>query len=123
MHQRMRVSIDDSLHHTGDDAIALHGEYYTVAHVDSSRHSMIIAAGGDFGFYENDTLTFYGSDTLCKGSSTIASLHSVSQPVSTTGKTVPFLSDLKPFAYDDCDFMEVSLPHMTLGSLDLSALQ
>ena len=111
----MRVYItNDTLHRPGDDAIALHGEYYIVAQIDSSQHSMIIAAGGDFGFYENDTLTFYGSDTVCKGSSTVVSLRSVSQPDSTNGRTIPVLSDMKPYFYNDCDFMEVS----TAGSHD-----
>ena len=71
---------------------------------------MVIASGGGIGFDRNDTLTFYGKDTVCKGSSTVKSLHSVIQPDSTQGKVNPVLSDLKPFAYDDCDFMEVSLP-------------
>ena len=97
-----------SLRGVGDDGIAMHGQYYAVVEIHSNQQSIIIASNGGIGFSKNDTLTFYGNDTACKGSSAITSLHSVTQPDETQGKINPTLSDLKPFAYDDCDFLEVS---------------
>lgn len=88
----------------------MHGQYYAVVQTNPSQQSMVIASGGGIGFDKGDTLTFYEEDTTGKGSSTVMSLHSVMQPDSTQGKVNPALSDLKPFAYDDCDFMEVSWP-------------
>ena len=105
------------LYGVGDDGIAMHGQYYAVVQTNSSQYSMVIASGGGLGFNKNDTLIFYGSDTGSKGTSTIVSLHSVMQPDSTQGKISPVLSDLKPFTYDDCDFLEVSLPSMKLVSI------
>ncbi len=99
----------------------MHGQYYAVVQVNPSQHSMVIASGGGIGFNKNDTVVFYGKDTANKGSSTVTSLHSVMQPDSTQGKVNPALSDLKPFAYDDCDFMEVSLPNtQTVPKIGLS---
>ena len=94
----------------GDDGIAMHGQYYAVVSTDASQHTMIVASAGEFGFLVDDVLTFYGADTVCKGSSTIASLHSVMQPDATDGKSNPILSDLKPFSYDDCDYIQASSP-------------
>lgn len=91
----------------GDDGIAMHGQYYAVADVDPQRQAMTVASNGEFAFDKGDTLIFYGSDTRCKGRAVIVSLHSVDQPDATDGKISENLSDLKPYAYDDCDFMEV----------------
>ena len=91
----------------GDDGIAMHGQYYAVADVDLRRQAVTIASNGEFAFDKGDTLTLYGSDTRCKGSAVIVSLHSVGQPDATDGKISENLSDLKPYFYDDCDFMEV----------------
>ena len=87
----------------------MHGQYYAVVQINASQHSMVIATSGGVGFNPGDTLMFYGQDTIAKGSSTVASMHSVMQPDSTQGMLNSVLSDRKPFAYDDCDFMEVSL--------------
>ena len=103
----MRATFVTDSFGAGDDGIAMHGQYYAVVQTNVSQHSMVIASGGGLGFNNNDTLVFYGRDTAGKGSSTVTSLHSVMQPDSTQGKINPALSDLKPFAYDDCDFMEV----------------
>ena len=85
----------------------MHGQYYAVADVDPGRQAMTIASNGKVAFDRGDTLTVYGSDTRCKGSAVIVSLHSVDQPDATDGKISENLSDLKPYAYNDCDFIEV----------------
>ena len=100
----------------------MHGQYYAVVQTDASQRSMIIASGGGLGFNKNDSVVVYGSNTAGKGSSTIVSLHSVMQPDSTQGRKNPLLSDLKPFAYDDCDFMEVSMQSMKLVAPHLLAM-
>ena len=85
----------------------MHGQYYAVADVDPGRQAMTIASKGEFAFDKGDTLTFYGADTRCKGSAVVVSLHSVDQPDASDGKISENLSDLKPYAYNDCDFIEV----------------
>ena len=86
----------------------MHGQYVTVGDIDPAISSIVLASMKGFSFDVHDTLTFYGPNTEYKGTSVVASMFSVNQPDTTIGKHSQNLADQTYYAYDDCDFMQVS---------------
>ena len=102
---RPRCDASDVL--AGDDAIAMNGNYYTVAEVHAGEKYVIVAAPGDFLFKTGDLLTFYAPDTRMLGTVTVARLFSVDQPDSTRGKKTQLNVSGARGGYDDFNFLHV----------------
>lgn len=85
----------------GDDAIALHGSYFSVAVTDAAAKTVIFAAEGSFQFDVGDTLVFYAADTERLGSASVVKMYSVEQPAQTSGKVAGKLQ------MNEANFMKV----------------
>lgn len=105
--------------HTGDDAIAVHGNYYAVAKVNSNTttKSLIIASWNCndpscLGIFVGDTLLLYSPTFKSLGGAAIKTIVTTSNPQTISGAS----TNAPSFSYDSAYYFQVSFSPMSAQS-------